>query len=35
MALIDRGNQIETIQLICIYIGRISVSNVFDHLFTH
>lgn len=35
MPLIDRGNQIETIQLICIYIGRYSVSNVFDHLFTH
>lgn len=35
MPLIDRENQIETIQLICIYIGRFSISNVFDHLFTH
>ncbi len=33
--LIDRGNQIEAIQIICIYIGRFPVSNAFGHLFTH
>lgn len=35
MPLIDRGNQMEAIQIICIYIGRCSVSNGFGHLVIH